>query len=94
MKELEILTDKGEQNHFYTLEHVAISDGKAILAINNTEKDCFLSDFIKGKTAYSIFINTEAVEIRIKPRVFVSTFNTDSENLTVFVIDLKNIFTN
>lgn len=92
MNEITILTDKNVPNQSYTIENAALNRSDLIVVIKSEEKDEFLDDFIHGKTAFKIVINTDVAEIRIKTPVSVRSFmygSNGSDDLLSFVISLS-----
>ena len=92
MNELTLITEGFKLNHSYTIESAAIKKSDLVVVIKDSEKDEFLVDFIKGKTAYKIAVNTDIAEIRIKHVVFVRSFlygNDGNNQLLSFIIDLS-----
>ena len=92
MSELTLITEGFKLNRSYTIESAAINKSDLVVVIKDSEKDEFLDDFIKGKTAYKIAINTDIAEIRIKHIVFVRNFlygNDGTNELLSFIIDLS-----
>lgn len=92
MSELRFLTEGNIPNENYTIESAAINRSDLIIVIKKSEIDSFLNDFILGKTAYKIVVNTDIAEIRIKHLVSVRNYisaSDGSEDLTSFIIDLS-----
>lgn len=92
MKELTLITEGNNLNQSYTIESAAINKSDMVVVIKESEEDDVLSDFIKGKTAYKIVLNTDVAEIRIKHLVYVRNFLYGAEGdneLVSFIIDLS-----
>lgn len=92
MNEITILTDKNVPNQSYVIENAALNRSDLIIVIKTEQKDMFLDEFIHGKTAYRIILNTDNIEIRVKKPVSVRSFmegNNGTYNLISFIIDLS-----
>ena len=92
MSELTIITDKNVPNQSYTIESAALNRSDLIIVIKKEEKDYFLDEFIRGKTAFKIVVNTDVAEIRIKHPVSVRSYLNGSDgldDLISFIIDLS-----
>ena len=92
MSELTIITDKNVPNQSYTIESAALNRSDLIIVIKKEEKDYFLDEFISGKTAFKIVVNTDVAEIRIKHPVSVRSYLNGSDgldDLISFIIDLS-----
>lgn len=91
MSELTLITEGFKPNRSYTVENAAINKSDLVVVIKENEVDDFLNDFIQGKTAYKIAINTDVAEIRLKHIVYVRNFLYGSDGnseLLSFIIDL------
>lgn len=91
MNELTLITDGFKLNRCYTIESAAINKSDLVVVIKDNEADDFLKDFIQGKTAYKVAINTDVAEIRVKHLVYVRNFlygNDGNNELLSFIIDL------
>ena len=92
MNELTLITDGFKLNRCYTIENAAINKSDLVVVVKESEVDDFLQDFIQGKTAYKIVINTDIAEINIKHIVYARNFlyGSDGNNeLLSFIIDLS-----
>lgn len=92
MNELRLITEGNVPNQNYIIESAAINNSDLLILIKDSEKDEILDDFIKGKTAYKIVINTDIAEIRLKHLVSVRNFlyaNVGSDEVISFIIDLS-----
>ena len=91
MNELTLITEGNQVNRSYTIENAAINKSDLVVVIKESESDEFLNDFIHGKTAYKLVINTDVAEIRIKHLVHVRNFmfaNNGIDELISFIINL------
>lgn len=92
MNELTLITEGNNPNQSYTIESAAINKSDMVVVIKESEEDKVLKDFIKGKTAYKIVLNTDIAEIRIKHMVYARSFlygNDGNTELISFIIDLS-----
>ena len=92
MKELHIITEKGELNYSYNIEHAALDGSDLYITVKENESDEFLSNFIKGNSAYTIFLITDEIELHVRHRVFTRSYlvqGTGDDTLIAFIIDLS-----